>query len=85
MLEIPQLAGKPFILKLDSKVRTVGEVKSAEIDPQRTHMWVRVDLTDDEAAGLLGAAADKRSLAPLTESEIDDIVHGDEWIGQVSA
>ena len=86
MLEIPQLAGKPFILKLDAKVRTVGEVKSAEIDPQRTHMWVRVDLTDEEAAGLLGAAADKAALgSPLTEEEIEDIVHGDEWVHQPTA
>jgi hypothetical protein len=83
MLEIPQLAGKPFILKLDRKVRDVGEIHKVEIDPQRTELWVNVKLTDEEAAGLLGAAADKAALgSPLTESEIDDIVNGDEWVHQ---
>lgn len=85
MLNIPQLKGKPFIFKLDSKVRTLGDVTEFKIDEKRTTVQLTVSLTDEEAAGILGAAAAAAHIPPLTDSEIEDLVNGDEWTGQVTA
>jgi len=89
MLNIPQLKGRPFIFKLDSKVRTLGDVTDFKIDQKRTTAQLTVALTDEEAAGILGAAADKALQAnlgePLSDEEIQDLVHGDEWTGQTVA
>ena len=56
---IEAFIGKPFVLKLDGKVREVGEIYIAEIDTGRTELELTVRLTDEEVAGLLGAASDK--------------------------
>lgn len=77
---IPQLAGKQFVIKLDGRTRPIGEIAKASITNDRTVLTAVVTLTDEEAAGILGAAADKALAAtPLTNSEVEDIVNGDEW------
>lgn len=67
MPSIKQLEGKAFTLKLEGKQRTIGKVTDARIDKSRTQVQVTITLTDEEAAGLLGAAQDKFEAA---ESEI---------------
>lgn len=81
---IPQLDGKSFVIKLDGRSRTIGRIVQTAITNDRKMLTLIVDLTDEEAAGILGAAADKAlvPVPPLTDSEIEDLVNGDEWAHQ---
>lgn len=81
MSRITQLNGKPFVIKLDGRVRNIGEVANAVINPGRTVLDISITITDEEIAGILGAAADKgeREESPVGMSlaEIDAIIDAD--------
>lgn len=75
MSTIKQLEGKQFVIKLDGRTRTIGEISVANIDQERTELEIAVRLTDEEVAGILGAAADKAERANpdnlgLTDAEV---------------
>lgn len=75
---LTQLHEKPFVLKLDNKVRTVGVISDAVITPGRTSLLLTVTITDEEVAGILGAAQDKNEAAAspigLSDAEIEDAI-----------
>ena len=75
---LTQLHGKVFTMALDGKSRKIGKITQAEIDKSRTRLELSIELTDDEIAGILGAAADRAEAAAspigLSESEIQEAV-----------
>jgi len=78
MPSIEPLNGKPFYLKVDGKQRKIGEIDDAMISNGRTKLSVIVKMTDEEAAGILGAAQDKAEAAEspigMSEAEIKEIL-----------
>ena len=56
---LTQLEGKPFTLTLEGKSRKIGKIEAALISGDRQSLMVTVQMTDEEAAGILGAAQDK--------------------------
>lgn len=78
MPKIEQLEGKNFVIRLDGAVRNIGVIDDVRISPDRTGLQVTVKLTDEEVAGIFGAAADKaeREASPIgmSDAEIAAIV-----------
>ena len=78
---IDQLVGKPIVIYAGGKRREIGEVVSAHISGSRTGIVFHGKITDEEAAGILGAAQDKNQAAAsplgLSEAEVDAVIGGD--------
>lgn len=78
---IDQFIGKPVVVYVGGRRRVIGEVTSAHIDKSRTGIRISATITDEEVAGILGAAQDKNQAAAseigLSESEIDAILENE--------
>jgi hypothetical protein len=75
---LTQLEGKPLTISLDGKKRQIGVIEAARINGDRTAVFVTATVTDEEVAGILGAAQDKNEAAAspigLSDQEITDII-----------
>ena len=75
---LKQFENKPFYIKVNGKQRKIGHIVSLAVSPDRTGLDVTVKITDEESAGILGAAQDKAEIAAsplgLTNAEIDSII-----------
>lgn len=77
---LKQLEGKPFTISLHGKSRVIGTIAGATVEANRTALMVAVTLTDEEVAGILGAAQDKAEAAQspigLSDSEVQEVLNG---------
>lgn len=73
MPKITQLEGTNFVVRLHGAVRNIGTIEDVRISPDRTGLQVTVKLTDEEVAGIFGAAADKaeREASPIGMSNAE--------------
>lgn len=79
---ITQLVGKPIVVYgKDGRKRKLGEVTSAHISDDRTGLMFHATITDEEVAGILGAAQDKNQRAAssigLSDTEITAIIEAE--------
>lgn len=78
MPHIKQLEGKPLTISLEGKTRKLGMIEFAQLQSARTRLVLEIKVTDEEIAGILGAAQDKAEAAAspigLTDQEISDIL-----------
>lgn len=85
---LTQFEGLPVTITVRGEKRTIGHVEAARITSDRTGLLFSAKLTDEEAAGILGAAQDRnlsfaRPLLPLSDQEITDIIASGVESGQL--
>lgn len=56
---LAQLEGKPFVIYAEGKRRVIGIIEAARISDDRQALMATVKITDEVAAGVLGAAQDR--------------------------
>ncbi len=75
---LEQFKDKPLTLRLGGKTRVIGHIEAARISRDRTGIFITAAITDEEVAGILGAAQDRNeavaSAIGLSEAEIAEVV-----------
>lgn len=79
---VDQLVGKPVVIYANGRRRVIG----AKLDDARKSIAFTADITDEEAAGILGAAQDRNQATAspigMSDAEIAGIVgtyEDDRW------